>query len=233
MRQVVTVILCGGKGTRAYPHTTELPKPLLAVGDRPVLQHVMEIYASQGFTTFVLAAGCMAELIENFSRTLPREWTVTVHDTGVETETAERIRRCQLHVSDTFFVTYGDGLGNVDVAALLGFHDGHGRDATVTTVALPSPYGTVDVSSDGRVERFQEKPLLEDRLINAGFLVFDATVFDHWKGEDLEREVLPALAEEERLMAYRHTGFWKSMDTYKDALALTALYEKGSAPWLR
>jgi glucose-1-phosphate cytidylyltransferase len=233
MTAVATVILCGGRGTRAYPHTVDLPKPLLQVGDAPVLRHVMEVYAQQGFRTFVLAAGFKAELIETFASSLPAAWDVTVLDTGLDTPTGERIRACRDVVGSTFFATYGDGLGDVDLHDLLEFHRAHGRPATVTAVPLPSQYGTVELGADGSVERFREKPRLDGHLINAGFLVFDATVFDAWVGEDLERDVLPGLAHERGLMAYRHHGFWKSMDTYKDALELTALTEGGRPPWLR
>ena len=233
MSDVATVILCGGRGTRAYPHTVDLPKPLLEVGGEPVLRHVMEIYAQQGFRTFVLAAGFKAELIASFASSLPASWEVMVRDTGLDTPTGERIRACRDTVGSTFFATYGDGLGDVDLPDLLAFHRAHGRPATVTTVPLPSQYGTVELAADGSVERFREKPRLDSHLINAGFLVFDASAFDAWVGDDLERDVLPGLAHGGRLMAYRHQGFWKSMDTYKDALELTALTEGQRPPWLR
>lgn len=228
-----TVILCGGKGTRAYPHTTQVPKPLLEVAGRPVLHHVMEIYAAQGFTSFLLAAGFKAELIEEFVATLPPDWDVEVVDTGVETNTGGRIARCRDRLDETFFATYADGLGDVDLTGLLGHHRSHPGCATVTTVPLRSQYGTMVFSDDGRVSEFREKPLLEDHWINGGFFVFDARAFDHWEGEDLERDVLPALGEAGELYAYRHRGFWKSMDTYKDALELTSLVVEGKGPWTR
>jgi len=229
---VRTVILCGGKGTRAYPHTLELPKPLLEVGTRPVLAHLMELFAAQGFTQFVLAGGYKLALLQVFAKTCPAEWQVEVVDTGEDTNTGGRVARCADHVGETFFVTYGDGLGNVDLAELQRFHRGHGGPATLTTVPLPSQYGTIDVAADGRVVEFKEKPKLFDHLINAGFFVFDRTVFDQWPGEDLERDVLPALGHKGSLFAYRHHGFWKSMDTYKDALDLGALCADGPGPWL-
>ena len=133
-KAVKTVILCGGKGTRAYPHTAEIPKPLLLVGDQPVLGHVMSIYARQGFTDFVLAAGYRCEMIRAFARTLPTEWSVEVVDTGLETNTGGRVRQCRNQVAGTFFVTYADGLGNVDLHALFDTHTGHSRHATLTTV---------------------------------------------------------------------------------------------------
>ena len=231
-RVLRTVILCGGKGTRAFPHTVEVPKPLLEVGDRPLLHHVLDLYASQGHTRFVLAAGYKAQLIAEFARTLPSAWDVEVVATGVETGTAGRLWRVRDVTGPTFFCTYGDGLGDVDLAALLEFHRAHGRPATLTTVPLPSPYGTVDVDGDGRVTNFEEKPRLDDHRINAGFFVFDHAVFEHWAGDDLERETLPSLAARGDLGAYAHTGFWKSADTYKDTQELGRLFEQG-APWLR
>jgi glucose-1-phosphate cytidylyltransferase len=230
-----TVILCGGKGTRAYPQTVDLPKPLLHVAGRPILEHVMAIYAEQGYDDFVLAAGFRADQIVDFAKTLPASWTVDVIDTGEDTNTAGRVAKVRDAVGATFFLTYGDGVGDVDLRALAAFHDRHDGSATVTTVPLPSQYGTLECDDDGRVRQFREKPRLPDHWINAGFLVVDEKAFDHWAGDDLEREVLPALGKAGELFAYRHVGFWKSMDTYKDALELTSLCgEAGDKPpWLQ
>jgi glucose-1-phosphate cytidylyltransferase len=131
----------------------------------------------------------------------------------------------------TFLATYGDGLGSIDVDALLRFHASHAGAVTVTAVPLPSPYGTLEWDETGRVTRFVEKPRLSDHWINAGFFVFDDRVFDNWSGDDLEREVLPALAEAGELYVHQHVGFWRSMDTYKDALELSALCAEGDGPW--
>lgn len=229
---VETVILCGGKGTRAYPHTIEVPKPLLEVAGRPVLGHVLDIYAAQGFDRFVLAAGYRAEMIRDYADGLPAEWHVDVLDTGEATNTGGRVLACRDAVGETFFVTYADGLGDVDLHALLAFHRSHPGAATLTTVPLPSQYGTVEQDGDGRVARFREKPRLAEHRINAGFLVFDRRAFDHWAGDDLERDVLPALAAEGELFAFPHDGFWKSLDTYKDALDLTDLAGDAHPPWL-
>lgn len=227
-----TLILCGGKGTRAYPHTVELPKPLLEVDGRPVLHHVLELYARQGFDDFVLAAGFRCDLIEDFVAKLDAPWLVQVIDTGDDANTGERVFACRDTVGDRFMVTYADGLGNVDLAGLVDFHDRHGGPATLTSVPLPSQYGTIDAQLDGRVVQFREKPRLPDHRINAGFFVFDSGVFEHWDGADLERDVLPALASRGMLFAYPHEGFWKSMDTYKDSLELSALCRDGEPPWL-
>ncbi len=228
-----TLILCGGRGTRAYPRTLEVPKPLLEVAGRPVLAHVMDIYARQGFTDFVLAAGFKAQLIGEFAATLPASWSVEVRDTGVDANTGARVSACAADMGDTFFVTYADGLGDVDLHALLRFHAGHGRLATVTTVPLPSQYGTVECGTDGQVRCFLEKPRLPDHWINAGFLVLDRGAAEWFIGDDLERQFLPALGAARQLYAYRHHGFWRSMDTYKDAVELSALCGDGPAPWER
>ena len=226
-----TLILCGGKGTRAYPHTLELPKPLMLVGEVPILRHLMEIYANQGFERFILAGGYLVDLLESFSQDLPKRWDVDVVDTGESTGTAGRIAQCADVLGPRFLATYGDGLGDLDLRALVRFHDAHPGSATVTAVPLPSPYGTLEWDDSGRVRRFVEKPTLDDHWINAGFFVFDEQAFDHWCGDDLERDVLPALAAAGELYVYRHSGFWRSMDTYKDALELGALCREGDAPW--
>jgi glucose-1-phosphate cytidylyltransferase len=228
-----TVILCGGTGVRAMPSTLEVPKPLLLVGDRPVLAHVMEIYADQGFTDFILAAGYKAELVWKFAQTLPASWQVEVVDTGEQTNTGGRVMKVRERLGAEFFLTYSDGLGDVDLHHLLDFHRAHGGAATVTTVSLPSPYGTFDLDDKGRVSGFREKPKLHDHPINAGFFVMASRVFERWDGQDLEREVLPSLANAGGLFAYRHEGFWKSMDTQKDAQELTALCAGGRGPWVR
>ena len=231
-----TLILCGGKGTRAYPQSLEMPKPLMTVGDSPILLHLMEIFARQGFTDFILAGGYRVAMLSSFSETLPAAWTVEVIDTGEETGTAGRIVQCAKALGpdglgDTFFVTYGDGLGAIDLSALLEFHRSHSGTVSVTAVPLPSPYGTIEWEETGQVTRFVEKPRLTDHWINAGFFVMDERVFDSWEGDDLERDVLPALADARELYVHKHDGFWRSMDTYKDALELSTLCREGDGPW--
>ena len=227
------MVLCGGRGTRAHPLTADVPKPLLPVGDQPVLRHLLEVFARQGSTRFVLAAGFRADAVAEFADSLPPEWDVEVVDTGEDTSTGERIRRCRHLLPQRFFATYGDGVGNVDLAALQSRHVAAGGRATVTVVPLRSQYGTLDLDPDDRVLAFHEKPVLPDHWINAGFLVLEQSVFDDWAGEDLERDVLPALAQAGDLYVYRHPGSWMSVDTHKDLLEMQRLAREGEhAPWL-
>ena len=230
------VILCGGRGTRALPHTEVVPKPLLHVAGEPVLAHLLRLYAAQGVTEFVLSAGYLAHRIVAFARDLPSRWDVEVVDTGEDAGTAERITGVRHLLDGPFLANYADGLADVDLAALVTTHRDHvtaGATATVTTVPLPSPYGTITSDDDGRVTAFREKPSLPEHRINGGYFVFELAALDRFAaGPDLERDVLPALASAGELYAYRHTGFWRSMDTYKDAQALTELAQEG-APWLR
>lgn len=250
------VILCGGRGTRMQGATTS-KKELVEIGGEPILWHVMKIYAQYGHTRFILTLGYDAEEIKryfldyepikrDFTISLGRSdgmiyhqssaeenWTVTLADTGLDTEKGSRIARAAKYVrGDTFFVTYGDGVGNIDLDALLDFHRGHGRLATVTGVHPRSQYGILETNAECQVTGFGEKPKL-DYWINAGFLVFERGVLEYLSDPDnvnLERETLPRLAEDEQLMMYRHTGFWHSMDTFKDALALDEIWHE-SAPW--
>ena len=229
---LTALILCGGRGTRALPHTAEIPKPLLDVAGQPILRHLMELFVAQGCRSFVLAGGYLIEALREYAAALPEEWRVEVVDTGQQAGTAARIAGCWPLLGERAFVTYGDGLADIHLDALLRFHLSHGRAATITTVPLRSPFGTLDVDSRGAVAAFSEKPLLKGHWINGGFFVFDSRAKQHWTGDDLERDVLPALAAAGELYAYRHDGFWRSMDTYKDALELSALATEGRPPWM-
>lgn len=226
------VILCGGKGSRIYPFSEYFPKPMMPVNGRPILVHLMHIYARQGFRRFVLAAGHRKEmLLDYFDGRFP-DWDVRILDTGAETDTGDRIRACMNHVGERFFATYGDGLGNIDLKTLLAFHRQRGGLATVTAVPLRSQYGTLQFDGDGRVLSFTEKPVIRDQWINAGFFVFEKAGMVDWAGSNLESGVLPGLASGGQLYTYRHNGFWKSMDTSKDQQEMERLGEDGSAPWL-
>jgi glucose-1-phosphate cytidylyltransferase len=224
------IILCGGKGTRAYPFSDLFPKVMMPVGGTPILVHLMKIYAEQGFTNFILAAGHRQEILRDYFDGRFTDWKVRIVDTGAESDTGERIRRCAPYASESFFATYGDGLGDVDLHALVRAHRQHGARATLTSVPLRSQYGTVHFDADGRVQRFQEKPVIGDYWINAGFFVFHRSVFNK-AGGNLETDILPQLANSGELFVYRHCGFWKSMDTSKDQQEMESLINSDAAPW--
>lgn len=226
------VILCGGKGTRSYPYTEFFPKPMIPVCGRPILVHIMQLYAKYGFKKFVLAAGHRQAILHDYFEGRFKDWQVEVLDTGLDADTGERIRRCRDYVGDRFFATYGDGVGNIRIDELLKFHTATGGLASVTTVPLPSQYGTIVSDGSGCVSEVREKPVLLDHWINAGFFVFEKAAFDSWKGHNLEKEVLPELAHRGFLYNYKHDGFWKSMDTSKDQQDLEALFQDGIPPWM-
>lgn len=227
------VILAGGSGTRAYPYTEYLPKPMMPVGGKPILLRVMEIYARQGFTEFVLSVGYRKEVILDYFEGRSLGWTVDIVDTGAQTDTGGRIHGCRHLLGDTFMATYADGLSDVVLADLLDFHRRAGRLATITSVPLRSQYGTIEADAEGVIQDFREKPVLREHWINAGFFVMEKRIFDHWRGENLERDVFPNLLPGRHLATYRHDGFFKSMDTYKDQQEIEAMYAEGRLPWLR
>lgn len=227
------VILCGGKGTRSYPFTEYFPKAMMPINGSPIIVHLMNIYAAQGFNEFVLAAGHRREILQDYFSGRFTDWDVNVLNTGDESDTGERIRRCAPFVGETFFATYADGLGDVDLHSLLAFHKQSGGEATMTSVPLRSQYGTIHFGRDGQVDQFREKPVIPDYWINAGYFVFQKSVFDHWQGQNLEGEVLPELSRRKMLYTYQHQGFWKSMDTSKDQQELEKIYRSGDVPWTR
>lgn len=202
-----TVILAGGKGTRAYPYTAFLPKPMMPVGGKPMLARIMELFASQGHR-IVLSVGYLKDIIVDYFDGKQTDWQVSMVDTGTESDTGERVRGCREHLTEPFFVTYGDGLSDVPLDQLLTFHRQHGKLVAITSVPLVSQYGTLETDSQGRVIEFREKPRLDGHWINAGFFVMQPAVFDHWRGQNLEREILPSLAADDQLYCYRHDGFF-------------------------
>lgn len=231
MEDMKVVILCGGQGTRSYPFTEYFPKVMMPINGTPIVIHLMRLYAAQGFTNFVLAAGHRKEILIDYFEERCLSWKIQIVDTGDRSDTGERIRRCAPYVGDCFFATYGDGLGNVDLHKLAAAHRQANAHATVTSVPLRSQYGTMVFDRMGKVSEFREKPVLRDYWINAGFFVFQRAAFDLWEGQNLEVEVLPNLARKGVLYTYQHNGFWKSMDTSKDQQELEALYQNGKAPW--
>lgn len=225
------VILCGGKGVRAFPFTKYLPKPLLPLRGRPIITEVIKSFISQGFSEFLLAAGYGRSNLEDYFEGKKLGGTIRILDTGDDTDTGGRVRACAEYVDDTFMVTYGDGLCDVPLRRLVAFHHEHGGLATVTSVPMFTQYGVLDVADDGRILQLREKPHIPDHWINAGFMVFDKEVFKHWKGENLEREVLPHLIEQGLAYSYRHDGFFKSVDSYKDVVDFEELINGGGTPW--
>ena len=209
-----------------------VPKPLVEIGGRPILWHVMSIYAAQGFDRFVLLTGHGGQEISRFAESLDPGWSVTCADTGDETPTGGRVARVADDLrSGTFCLTYADGVADIDLAALLEEHRSQGREATMTVVQPHNQWGVAHLADDGRVTGFTEKPRLET-WINGGFMVMEPAALDRIGGDDvLERAPLEQLAAAGQLAAYRHDGFWACMDTYKDTLELNELWDGGRAPW--
>ena len=227
------VILCGGKGTRSYPFTEYFPKVMMPVNGTPILVHIMRAYASQGFNDFVLAGGHRIEMLYDYFDGRFADWNVKIVDTGGDADTGDRIFRCGAHVGERFFATYGDGLSDLDLHALLDVHKRSGGLATLTTVPLRSQYGLVVFGEDGKVQHFQEKPLVADYWINAGFFVFEKQALQEWRGHNLEQEVLPDFAKRGKLFVNRYKGFFKSMDTSKDQAELEGLCVGREPPWVK
>ena len=252
-----TVILAGGLGTRLREETEFRPKPMVEIGGRPILWHIMKMYAYHGFSDFVTCLGYRGEMIKeyflnyeamnnDFTTTLGRksgielhgvheeqEFRVTLADTGQETMTGGRISKIKGYIEgETFLLTYGDGVSDIDLRGLVEFHSSHGRLATVTAVRPTSRYGILDLEPNGNVVRFEEKPEL-NAWVNAGYFVLNRRVFDYLDGDEcvFEREPLQRLAEEGQLAAYRHSGSFYTMDTYREFQALNELWDQGKASW--
>jgi len=249
------VILAGGFGTRLSEETTLKPKPMVEIGGKPILWHIMMSYSQHGHHDFLIACGYKQEVIKEYFYNFyiqHSDWVVNLHDgsqrvvnsadlgwsvgvvdTGLNTATGGRVLRLKEWIgNETFMLTYGDGVGDVDIAALMDFHRGHGRLATVTAVHPPARFGALRIEGD-RVDSFSEKPQTEHDWINGGFFVFEPGVFDYLQGDStvLEKGPLDRLAHDGQLMAYQHTGFWQPMDTLRDKQLLESLWESGEAPW--
>jgi glucose-1-phosphate cytidylyltransferase len=224
------VVLAGGRGTRLGDLTKSNPKPLVVIGGRPILWHILTSYAAAGVRSAVIATGYLGEQI---SATFRNRCDVEVVDTGLHTGTAGRLRRVASRIpGEIFCLTYGDGVSDVPIADVIEFHLAHDKIATLTAVNPPGRFGSLDLTGD-QVVGFAEKRRPENEWINGGFMVFSREVFDFINGDScsLERDVLARLAVQGELMAYRHDGFWQCMDTASDAEYLNMLWDSGSAPW--
>jgi glucose-1-phosphate cytidylyltransferase len=258
-KQAIDVIIfCGGRGTRFREETELRPKPLIEIGGRPILWHIMKLYSHHGFRNFLLPIGYKGEMVKDyfldyntrnrdFTVDLGRtggvvfhgdheetHWRVAVMDTGLDTMTGARLSLIRpLVTSDIVMLTYGDGVADVDLNALLEFHLGHGKIGTVTGVRPPSRFGELQIQGD-RVAKFAEKPQTSSGFINGGFFVFDRRIFDYVNDDrnlSFEYEPLKKLAEDGELLVYKHEGFWHPMDTYRDWQVLTDLWNNAKAPW--
>ena len=257
MQKIIqTVILCGGLGTRLAEETQVKPKPMVEIGGRPILWHIMKIYERHGFNDFMLALGYKGEMIKDYfinyharlsdlvvnlksggvdySNPTAEDWRVALFDTGPSTMTGGRLLRLKprLQSGGTFMLTYGDGVSNIDLSALLKFHRAHGRLATVTAVRPPVRCGDLSIDND-RVFKFQEKPQAGEGWINGGFFIFEPEMLDLISDDStiLEGAPLETLAANDELMAYKHPGYWQCMDTVRDRTTLEDLWVRGKAPW--
>lgn len=249
------VILAGGLGTRLSEETELRPKPMVDIGERPILWHIMKSYATQGFKEFFVALGYKGEVIKryfldyhgmsksvtidvatgraSFHESEVDDWKVHLMDTGLKTSTGGRVKRLQPWLEDgTFMLTYGDGVSDVDMNQLLAFHRKHRKIATLTAVRPPARFGALNFDGD-MVTEFMEKPQIGEGWINGGFMCLEPRIFSYMKDDDdsLEADVLTRLAKDRELVAYRHDRFWQSMDTLRDVRLLESLWQTGRAPW--
>lgn len=251
------VILAGGLGTRISEESHLKPKPMIEIGEQPILWHIMKIYSTYGFNDFIICAGYKQHLIKEYFANYflhtsditfdfrnnnemivhhhtAEPWRVTVVDTGLHTMTGGRIKRIKDYVAnETFLFTYGDGVADVDIPQSIEFHKQHGKIATITTIAVGQRFGVIEIDDKGIVCDFREKNDMDGGLINGGFMILEPSVFDYIDGDAtaFEREPLEKLAADGQLAAYKHTGFWQCMDTQRDKMNLEALWSTGKAPW--
>jgi glucose-1-phosphate cytidylyltransferase len=223
-----TVIFCGGRGIRLSEHTFDVPKPMIPIGGKPVLWHIMKYYSSFGFNEFILCLGYKGEKIrEYFSKS---EWDITMVDTGEDSLKSERLLKVKDLVGETFFVAYGDDLTDANIKSVLEYHKKKGKVATLTATRPVSQYGIINIDNSDNVTSFEEKPAMKE-WINGGFFVFNKEIFDYFrKGWELENEIFKSLAEKRQICAYRHNGFWKCMNTLKDVNELNDLWNN-NPPW--
>jgi glucose-1-phosphate cytidylyltransferase len=250
------VILAGGYGTRLSEETEIKPKPMVEIGSKPILWHIMKIYSTYGFNDFIILLGYKGYVIKEYFANYflhqsdvtinlgsgeievhnnhSEPWRVTLIDTGIDTMTGGRIKRAKKYIGDEpFLLTYGDGVGNINIKKLIEFHKKHKRILTITSVQPDGRFGALDIGDDNEVLEFKEKPKGDGGWINAGFFVCESGVFDYIKGDEtiFEDEPLKKLAKDGQLYTYKHMGFWKPMDTLRDKRELNRLWNSNKAPW--
>jgi glucose-1-phosphate cytidylyltransferase len=229
-----TIILAGGLGTRISEETETKPKPMVMLDDKPIIWHLMNTFAAQGFTEFVIATGYLGHVIHDWVEKLESPWTITALDTGSDTMTGGRIRKCMDFIGEErVFATYGDGLGNVNLKSLLEFHQLQNRSATVTAVRPPARFGVLE-SSNGLVTHFGEKRQADAGWINGGFFVLEPQVKNELNddGEPFETGALPRLVARQQLSSFEHNGFWQPMDTLREKNELSSMVKQPTPPWL-
>lgn len=252
------VILAGGYGTRITEESILRPKPMVEIGGKPILWHIMKEYSYYGFNDFVICCGYKQHIIKEWfanyylhnsditfdftkensmmvHNNVAEPWKVTIVDTGLDTMTGGRIKRIKPYTdNETFMLTYGDGVSDVNISDLLEFHKKHGKIATITSVNIGQQFGVLEIDDDGQVAKFREKNHQDGEMVNAGYMVLEPEVFDYIEGDDtiFEKQPIEDLAKNGQLMAYRYEGFWKCMDTARDKIQLEKLIESGSAPWM-
>ena len=258
-KNVKVVILCGGRGVRFHEATEYRPKPLIEIGEKPILWHIMKTYARYGYHSFVLCLGYKGDMIKRYfldyqlmnndftvrlgdkkeialhSSSDEQDWAITLAETGLNAMTGARIKRIEKYIdSDLFMLTYGDAVANLDIERLIDFHRSHNKIGTVTAVRPPSRFGEVQVQKNNVVKEFREKAVIRSDYVNGGFFVFDRRLFDYVTDEDsctFEKEPLERLAKDGQLAAYVHDGYWQCMDTYRDWQLLNQEWESGNPNW--
>ena len=252
-----TVLLAGGFGTRISEESHLKPKPMIEIGEKPILWHIMKSYSVHGFNDFIICCGYKQHAIKEYfadyylhnsditfdfrngnsmevHTNTAEPWRVTLVDTGLNTMTGGRVKRIQRYVGDeAFMLTYGDGVADVNISDLVKSHKAHGKAATMTTVNVGQRFGVLDIEDNGKISAFREKSDSDGSMINAGFMVLEPEIFNRIEGDStiLERDPLESLAEDGQLMAYKHDGFWQCMDTQRDKQNLEELWASGRAPW--
>ena len=250
------VLLAGGLGTRISEESHLKPKPMIEIGEKPILWHIMKYYSQFGYHEFIICLGYKQYMVKEFfadyflhtsdvtfdlahntmevHNNYSEAWKVTLVDTGLHTMTGGRVKRIKNYVGEEpFLLTYGDGVSNIDIHALVNFHQNHGKIATLTSVNVGQKYGVLDIDGQHQINSFREKADMDGSQINGGFMVLNSGVFDYIESDDtiLEKTPLEQLAKDGQLMAYQHEGFWKCMDTQRDKMQLEELWQSGAAPW--